>query len=133
MTFGYRLKLYLFGFLIGLLILAIILKGKSCARPADLKLQEITFQNMKFDSLSICKLNCLNIKASDLKGILNKDFKVNFDRSEPRANPFGKYYLEKKSASVPNFSLVVEDRDTISFVKDIILPKEFSSCDCENN
>ena len=130
MTFSYRLKLYLFGFLIGLFILAVILKGKSCSSPSELKLQEITFQNMKFDSLAICKLNCLSIKQDDLKSILNKEFKVNFDRSEPRANPFGKYYLEKKSASDPNFSLIIEDRDTVSFVKEIILPKGFPVCIC---
>ena len=131
MTFGYRIKLYLFGFLIGLLILAFILKGKSCAGPSDLKLQELTFQNLQVSEKAACKLNCLNLKESEIKTLLNKDFKVNFEKSEPRANPFGKYFLERKKTGSTDFSFVIEDRDTLSVLMEVNLPKNLSTCDCK--
>ena len=67
MTFNYRIKLYLFGFLLGLLILAIILKGKKCSSVNEMKLIEITDQSIQLSNKAKCQLAYLKINQDSLR------------------------------------------------------------------
>ena len=129
MKFAQRLKLYGFGFLLGLLILAIILKGKQCDSPADIKLQELANQRMEISALALCKLKCLGIDEKKIKTELLSKARVNYKMSEVQAVPYGKYFVEGTKKSNLGFTVVIRDCDTLSKIDDINLLSKV--CDCK--
>ena len=128
MTFSYRIKLYLFGFLIGLLILGIILKGKKCSNVNEMKLIEITDQQIYLSDKASCQLRFLNIEKDSLRMYLQSNFRINYDKSEVRAIPCGKLFVEGKKNNMP-FSAVILDCDTISKIEEFQLVNACPQCD----
>ena len=120
MDFKRRLKLYLFGFLIGLLALMFILKGKKCSNVNEMKLIEITDQSMMLSEKAKCQLKSLNIPQDSLRTFLQAKFRINYDKSEVRAIPCGKLFVEGLKPDAP-FTLVIQDCDTISTIKEFQL------------
>lgn len=131
MNFGYRIKLYLFGFVLGILILAIILKGKKCSGINEMKLIEITDQRMILSNKAKCQLNFLKIHPDSLRSILQKDFRINYDKSEVRAIPCGKLIVEGKEKEP--FHLLIQDCDTISRIDELQLDYPCLICDTISN
>jgi len=132
MDFKRRLKLYLFGFLIGLLALMFILKGKKCSNVNEMKLIEITDQSMMLSEKAKCQLKSLNIPQDSLRPYLQAKFRINYDRSEVRAIPCGKLFVEGIKSDAP-FSLVIQDCDTISTIKEFVLKVPCPACDTIKN
>ncbi len=128
MTFNYRIKLYLFGFLLGLLILAIILKGKKCSSVNEMKLIEITDQSIQLSNKAKCQLAYLKINQDSLRLFLQNNFRINYDKSEVRTIPCGKLFIEGKQKNAP-FSLVMLDCDTVSKIDEFILAEKCIQCD----
>lgn len=128
MTFNYRIKLYLFGFLLGLLILAIILKGKKCSSVNEMKLIEITDQTILLSDKAKCQLNFLNIPQDSLRLFLQNNFRINYDKSEVRTIPCGKLFVEGSKKNAP-FSLVIFDCDTVSRIDEFLLSPNCIQCD----
>jgi hypothetical protein len=128
MTFNYRIKLYLFGFLLGLLILAIILKGKKCSSVNEMKLIEITDQTILLSDKAKCQLAYLKINQDTLRLFLQNNFRINYDKSEVRSIPCGKLFIEGKHKNMP-FSLVILDCDTVSKIDEFILAEKHTQCD----
>lgn len=120
MSFSYRVKLYIFGFLLGLLILMFILKGKKCSGVNEMKLIEITDQTMILSEKVKCKLKFLNIHPDSLRTVLQTNYRINYDKSEVHATPCGKYFIEGLKPDAP-FSFVMNDCDTISRIDEIQL------------
>ena len=120
MDFKRRLKLYLFGFLIGLLALMFILKGKKCSNVNEMKLIEITDQSMMLSEKAKCQLKSLNIPQDSLRTFLQAKFRINYDKSEVRAIPCGKLFVEGLKPDA-TFTLVIQDCDTISTIKEFQL------------
>lgn len=129
MTFGYRIKLYVFGFLLGLVILAIILKGKKCSGVAEIKLAELTDQTTWYSEKALCQLKCLNISTDSLDKLLLDKFRVNYDRSEVHAVPCGKYFVEPNKKNEYPFTLTILDCDTVSKIEKLDLK---SDCNCDS-
>lgn len=129
MDFKRRVKLYIFGFLMGLLILMIILKGKKCSSVKEIKLEQLTSQFMFFSDKASCQLKCLNISEDSLKKLLLAKFYINYDRSEVHAVPCGKYFVEPTKPGEYPFSVVINDCDTISTVEQLDLKANCRSCD----
>jgi len=127
MTFSYRIKLYLFGFLLGLLALMFILKGKKCSGVNEMKLIEITDQTMVLSAKVKCQLNFLNIHPDSLRIFLQAKYRINYDKSEVHSAPCGKYFIEGLKTDVP-FSLVMNDCDTISRIDELQLT---TACLCD--
>ena len=128
MEFKQRVKLYVFGFLIGLVILAIILKGKKCSGVNEMKLIEITDQTMILSEKVKCQLNFLKIHPDSLRTYLQANFRVNYDKSEVRAIPCGKLFIEGLKADAP-FSFVMNDCDTISRIFELQMKAPCAACD----
>jgi hypothetical protein len=128
-SFGYRLRFYGFGFLIGLLLLAVILRGKKCSGPSELKTEELYSQHIVFDSTVTCQKNCLGLTDANIKATLMKCH-VNLDMSEVHAIPYGKYFLQGKSKTEVPYTFVIQDADTISKIIRIDLPAG-TKCDCK--
>ena len=130
MTFAHRLRLYGFGFLIGLLILSIILKGKKCSSPHELKMEELKLQHMVFSEKAKCQLNCLGLSEQTFKTELNK-CKVNYDLTDIQARPCGKYFVEAIKKQDLKFTVLFEDCDTLSKVVEVNLLDKQQACDCK--
>ena len=128
MTFNYRIKLYLFGFLLGLLILAIILKGKKCSSVNEMKLIEITDQTILLSEKAKCQLAYLKINQDSLRMILQNNYRINYDKSEVRSIPCGKLFIEGNQKNAP-FTLVILDCDTVSKINEFILTEKCAQCD----
>jgi hypothetical protein len=128
-SFGYRLRFYGFGFLIGLLMLAVILRGKKCSGPSGLKTEELYSQTIIFDDKATCAKECLKLNDANIKSVLMKCH-VNLSMSEVHAVPYGQYFMEGNDVKETPYSFVIEDRDTTSAIIRINLPAT-RLCDCK--
>jgi hypothetical protein len=126
-----RLKLYGLGFLMGIIILSFILKGKSCQMPGSLKLEELAFQKLELTKHGECRMKCRNISEAEVKALL-KSGKINYDKSAVRDKPCGTYAVEGNTADGQNVRVVIADCDTISRVVTAIdLRLENDTCHCD--
>jgi hypothetical protein len=130
MDFLKRLRLYGFGFLLGIMIVYGVFGSRSCTTANEMKMQELLFQNMRISDKALCKLKCLKKNVPLLKLEL-KQFEVNYDLTKVHEKPCGEYYLQPKEkyASNYNYRLVVYDCDTISRIDDISINGK--DCGCE--
>lgn len=129
MSFAQRIKLYIFGFLLGLLILAMILKGKKCSGVSEMKLVELLDQRNYYSERLKCQLACTKIPVDSLGKVLLRDFHINYDRSEVHALPAGKYFVEPNKKDTYPFTLVILDVDTVSHIEQLDLTTD---CKCDS-
>ena len=130
MTFQERLKLYMIGFLVGLLLVYVLFGSRSCVSLSEVKMRELKNQSFKVSEKTQCQLNCLHKTKSDLKSEL-EFFEVNFDKSQPREKPCRIYYLEprEKFKKFYPYHLIIKDCDDVTLVNQIIFQKD-SVCQC---
>jgi hypothetical protein len=128
-SFAYRLKFYGFGFVIGLFILAVVLRGKKCSGPSGMKTEELYSQYIMFDERAACAKECLKLNDSTIKSVLMKCH-VNLDMSDVHAVPYGQYFMEGNNKAEVPYSFVIEDRDTTSAIIRINLPPT-QRCACK--
>ncbi len=131
MNFKQRLRLFLMGFIPGCIILIFIVNKTGCTSPNELKMLELRHQQIKFGKKATCKLKCLSI-TEKLFSIKMIDFKVNYDLSYVHKKPFGFYYLQSIENKDARYEMVIEDRDTISYIDDIkLLTNQVTDCRCD--
>lgn len=130
MTFQERLKLYMIGFLVGLLLVYVLFGSRSCVSLSEAKMRELKNQSFKVSEKTQCQLKCLQKTKSDLKSEL-EFFEVNFDKSQPREKPCRIYYLEprEKFKKFYPYHLIIKDCDDVTLVNEIIFQKD-SVCQC---
>jgi hypothetical protein len=131
MDFSRRLRLYGFGFVLGIMLVYGIFGTRSCTSPNELKMQELVFQKFALSPKALCKLKCLKKNEMLLKVEL-RHFEVNYDASSIHKKPFGDYYIQAKKefASEHPYALVIQDCDTISRIDDIQILNN-NSCNCQ--
>jgi hypothetical protein len=130
MNFNYRIRLFLIGFIPGLIILVFILNKKGCTSPNELKILELRHQHLELGEKAKCKLSCL--KTPELVFKINmRDFKVDYDLSEVRRKPYGLYYLKPIESDKYPYEMAVEDRDTITYINDFKFTKAID-CQCDS-
>lgn len=126
-----RLRFYGFGFLLGLLVVSILFRGRSCRMPASAKLDELSHQYLEFTEHGACRMKCRNITEAEVRDVLSKG-KINYDKSNVHDKPCGTYAVEGKTADGQNVRIVIADCDTTSRVVTAIdLQMENDSCDCK--
>jgi hypothetical protein len=126
-----RLKLYGFGFLLGILVVSFVYKGKGCQTPGTSKKEELTWQKLEYSTQAECFMKCRNITKTELNQVL-KSGKVNFDESKVREKPYGIYAIEGATATNKKIRILIADCDTISKVVNAIdLNHEVNNCDCK--
>lgn len=126
-----RLRFYGFGFLLGILAVSLIYKGKGCQMPGSAKLEELSYQKLELTQHGECRMNCRGISLAEIKDVL-KTGKINYDKSEVRAEPCGKYAVEGNTKDGQNIRIIIADCDTISkLVTAIDLKLENDTCDCK--
>ena len=126
-----RLRFYGFGFLLGLLAVSFIYKGKGCKMPGSVKLEELGSQNLVYTQHGECRMKCRNISENEIKQVL-KSGKVNYDKSEVHGEPCPTYAVEGITVDGKELRIVLADCDTISKVVTAIdLKMEHDNCDCK--
>ncbi|MCX7729012.1 MAG: hypothetical protein N2203_06035, partial [Bacteroidia bacterium] len=95
MNFQERLKLYMIGFLIGLLLVYVLFGNRSCISLSEVKINELKNQKIKATEDVQNKLKCILKTTSHIKSEL-EFFEIDFDKSHPREKPCRMYYLKPK-------------------------------------
>lgn len=128
MTFKQRLKFYLVGFSIGLLVLASIINKRGCKGINTQKVEELVYQKWEISDVLRCKINCLGFTSDSL--FLNdlKNCKVNYSNSDVHAKPCGKYVLESSVKCANTYTLLVADCDSVSKLLDVVTK---NACNCK--
>lgn len=130
MNFWQRLRFFLIGFVPGCIILFFIVSKKGCSSPNELKMLELSHQTLSVSDKVKCKLKCLVMTEDGFK-INLRNFEVNYDLSDVRKKPFGNYYLQGMEGKEDRYEMMVEDRDTVTYVGDIKLLKPIAKCACD--
>lgn len=126
-----RFKLYGFGFLMGILIVSFVYKGKGCQMPGSAKLEELSWQKLEYTKHGECRMKCRGISEMEIKQLL-KSGKVNYDKSDVHDTPFPTYAVEGSTADGQTVRIVIADCDTISRVVTAIdLRSDKDTCDCK--
>lgn len=128
MNFGRRLQLYGFGFVIGIIILFIINKNKKCSSPNEMKVEELAFQQMIWKPELNCKMKCFGLDSAGMKQVFLK-CRINYDRSDVHAEPFGKYTLEPIKNNEKGYTFLITDKDNVSYIEDVSV-RPAINCDC---
>lgn len=129
-----RLRFYGFGFAMGLLLVSMIFKGRTCQMPASRKMEELAFQKLELSMHGECRMKCRNISLDEVKALL-KSGKINYDKSNVHEKPYGTYAVEGTTADNQHVRLIIADCDTISKLVtaiDLDLPKDTCSCPGDN-
>ncbi len=132
MTFWRRLKLYGFGFAIGLVIVYAMFGNRSCATPGEIKMRELAFQYHSLSDKAKCKLRCLKINEQLLK-IQLRHFEIDYGKSNVQQQPCGMYFVKEQQehAGKYGYDLVMYDCDTITRIDDIHIIKSIETCTCQ--
>ena len=132
-----RLRLYGFGFLLGMLIVSLVYKGKGCQLPNSAKMEELGWQKLEYTQHASCRMECRNITETEIREVLGKgettgSGKVNYRKSDVRRKPYPAYAVEGYTVKGKNLRIIIDDEDTISKVVTVIdLKMENDSCDCK--
>lgn len=126
-----RFKFYGFGFLLGILAVSVIYKGKGCKMPASVKVEELSSQKLDIPSVADCKMKCNDVSVEDIKKVLSTG-KINYDKSNVHEKPFGTYAVEGNTTSGKSLRVMVADRDTISSVITVEdMASTMDTCKCK--
>lgn len=132
-----RFKLYGFGFVLGLLVVSFVYKGKGCQLPGSNKMEELRWQKLEYSKHATCRMECRHITEAEIKEVLGYHEilgkgKVNYDKSDVHEKPYPTYAIEGTTSDGKNLRIVIADCDTISkVVTTIDLKMEHDSCDCK--
>lgn len=125
-----RLRFYGFGFMMGILIVIYVYKGKGCQLPGSRKLSELAYQKLELTKHGECRMKCGGITEADIKEIL-KTGKINYDKSDVQDTRHGTYAIEGLASNKQILGIVVADIDTISSLLEINMAIERDTCDCK--
>ena len=130
MNFKQRLRLFLIGFIPGCIILLFIVNKTGCTSPNELKMLELRHQYLQLGEKAKCKLKCLVMVEKGFQ-VNMRNFNVNYDLSDVRKKPFGTYYLQAIDLKNARYEMLVEDKDTVTYINDIKLLKNNENCNCD--
>lgn len=128
MTFKQRLRFYLVGFGMGLLILVSIINRRGCKGINTQKVEELRYQKWEISDAMRCKLKCAGFATDSLffKDLLTCT--VNYSESEVHEEPCGKYVLESSTKIAASYTLLVADCGSTSKLLDVITK---NACSCK--
>ncbi len=130
MNFPQRFRFFLIGFIPGCIILFFIVRKNGCTSPNELKMLELQYQTLQLGKKAACKLNCLKLTEAGFKAKL-RDFEVDYDLSDVHKKPYGLFYLKSLNNKELRYEMLVEDKDTITYINDIKLLSTQANCHCD--
>ena len=130
--FWRRLKLYLIGFGIGMLIVSVLFKDRSaCKMPGRLKKEELQSQDLALTDTMKCQMKCRNISVDDVARVMARG-SIDYSSSDPQRKPYGIYAMEYEMDDARELQVMIEDCDTISRLVGVnVLKVKYPPCDCK--
>ncbi|MEO8760889.1 MAG: hypothetical protein ABI448_08360 [Bacteroidia bacterium] len=128
MTFKQRLKFYLVGFVLGLLLLVSILNRRGCKGINGIKIEELVYQKWEINDAMRCKLKCAGYASDSLFIADVKNCTVNYSKSNIHEKPCGKYVIESTDKSVSSYTILIADCENTSKVLDVVVK---NACNCK--
>ena len=128
MNFLNRLKYYLIGVFLGILMVLAIFKDRKLTSwtPQNQVKKEIEEKNLKIDSLVLCRFNCAGYEdMTSVKGLLISG-SVDFSNSDVKNHEKRMYHLTFKDSDVLSSDLIFS-KEVIE-IKSVELTK--TSCNC---
>ena len=132
-----RFKFYGFGFVLGMLVVSVVYKGKGCQLPSSAKMEELGWQKLEYSKHATCRMECRHITETEIRELLGTGAKpgkgkVNYAKSNVHEKPYPTYAIEGITSDGKDLRIVIADVDTISRVVTAIdLKMEHDSCDCK--
>lgn len=130
MSFWQRFRFFLIGFIPGCIILIFIINKTGCTSPNELKMLELQHQYLILGKKATCKLTCLVMVGKGFQ-VNMRNFKVNYDLSDVHKKPYGLFYLQAIDKKETRYEMLVEDRDTVTYISDIKLLTKDVNCFCD--
>ncbi len=133
MTLFDRFKFYGFGFVLGILVLSMVL-NKKCSNsfgflsPRDMKMKELQGQTFHISAYANCQLAEMQLKEADLKTVFATS-KINYDRSDIMAKPYGLYLVEGKLANGKTFACKTGDNDFTTEIFELTVSETAFKCE----
>jgi hypothetical protein len=132
--FWRRLRFYLVGFGIGMLMVSVLFKGRSgCKMPGTVKMEELQSQDIELTRHVKCRMKCRSITTADIARVLVHG-SIDYGKSNVQDKPCGTYAVEGKTKEGKELRIIVADCDTISKLVtaiDLGVEKEEEKCGCE--
>lgn len=130
MTFWRRLRTYLIGVGLGLLIVYVIFGDRELNSwtPQKRVLRAIDSSEVSISERVICQLACLNMQEADWKKV-QQSTKVDFSESNTKKKPCPVYHL-KGADEESDFLLIWEVCENLEKVKLLSISKKGRKCGC---
>lgn len=127
-----RIKFYVFGLLLGSLMVSVMFKGRGCEMPGSVKLGELDYQQLEHTPTGKCLLECNNISEKDLDEVFLSG-RINYDESDVHASPYPYYAVEGDIPSGKKIRMLILDVDTVSHLQSVNYLNGETSAIIENN
>lgn len=131
MTFFRRLRLYLFGALLGILLVIFFfgdrLRLLTSWLPNNQVLLRLQMTETLYEPHALCKLECLDLDTADVSS-LQKEGDVLFDESDTHSDPI--IYIVDSRIHDKLVRMTFVARDSTSTLREVEMPYEQISCDC---
>jgi hypothetical protein len=131
---GHRIRLYLYGFLIGcVMVYFVLLRGRNRSYwlPENRVREQLMKGKLVFSEHALCRMNCRDINEAEVNEML-KSGNVNFSESHPHASPCPSYAFDGTTSRNKNVRIVFASCDTLTtkVVTAINLDLAKDTCDC---
>jgi hypothetical protein len=133
-----RIRLYAFGFLLGILAVKFLYKGKGCQLPSSNKMEELSWKaryHLAYSDDALYCLQCRNMNEAQLKQVL-KSGKIDYTNSDVHAKPYGKYFVSGMDSTKKERYIIIENMDTISKFVGFYVPANVKmavdTCKCKD-
>ena len=135
MKTGQRIRLYVYGFLIGCALVYFILfrgRNRTYWLPENRVKEQLRKGNLIYSEHAQCRMKCRHISEEEVKEIL-KNGNVNFSESHPHDSPCPSYALEGTTSAKRNERIIFSSCDTLTtkVVTVIDLDSKKDSCECK--
>lgn len=131
MTFSRRLRVYIFGFLIGCALVALFFKGRLSSftswLPGNRVLELLRLSEAEYTPEALCQLECFGLDTADVSRIIT-DGRVKFSLSSTRVEP--KKYVVDEEIDEQNVRVIFTSADSVATLISVDLPEELTDCPC---
>lgn len=131
MTFARRLRIYLLGVGLGLLVVYIFFKDRDLSgwTPQGRVLTAIDSSAVTLSERALCQLQCLEVEAANWRSIY-REAKVNFNESNTKKKPCPIYHIKSywKGEKYTFIWEVCENEEQVAL---LAVSSESKSCACE--
>lgn len=129
LSWGKRIRLYLFGLIIGLVVVYFfVMKDKNIYKtPQEVIFERLQHWELQLSEISRCKFNCIKKNPDELIKLI-PGAEIVYSESEVRKEPFPIYKIYTHDATGPIDHFRAEMRDSTFYLIDIGLKTD--SCRC---